>query len=106
MHVSAAREFELQSLDALARAPIGARDPAAFEAPIDDGSLLACGEHGANCLAQFNVAAGARIRAQIEHGQFAIEQARDDRPNGMGVEQRDALMVLAEAMDDMVCSVQ
>src|ERR1700733_5857116 len=43
LHVGAAGEFQLHSLDAFARAPIGARDPAAFEAAIDDGRLPAPG---------------------------------------------------------------
>src|ERR1700722_15695955 len=68
VHVSAAGEFELHSLDAFTWAPIGARDPAALEAAIDNRRLPARGKHGANPLAQSRVAARARIRAQIEHG--------------------------------------
>src|ERR1700677_2051265 len=78
LHVGAAGELELQGLDAFAWTPIGARDPAALEAPIDDGRLPARGQHGADRLAQSGVAACAGVRAQIEHGQLAIEQARND----------------------------
>src|ERR1700677_1643790 len=98
-HVGTAGECELQSLDAFAWAPIGAGDPAALEAAIDDGRLPARGEHGANCFAELPVAARAGVRAQIEYRQFAVEQTRNDRPNGMGVEQSHPFVSLPEACD-------
>ena len=71
----------------LRRSPIGARDPAALEAPVDHGVVRSRRARVDN-PAQAGVATRAGIRAQIEHWQLTVEETWDERPNGVGVEQR------------------
>ena len=91
-HIGAAGELELHGLDSFPWPAIGARDPAAFEAPVDHHALTRRGENAADRLAQPGRTACAGIGPEIEQGQFALEQARDHGADGVGVEQRDAPM--------------
>src|SRR5208337_2166371 len=89
-HVAAAGELELDRLDPLARLAVAAGDPAAPEAAVDDKTLPARGERRVERLPQFGAAARAAVRAEIEHRQLAVEEARDAGADRMRVEQGDA----------------
>ena len=85
-------------MDALAGLAVGAGDEAAGKSVIDDVVVsVRIGQDTSGPLAQILVSAGARRGAEIEDGEFAVEQARHTGSDGMGIEQNGDPEPLAQA---------
>src|SRR5579871_5577654 len=88
-HIAAAGEFHLHGLDAFGRFAEGPGDPAAPEAAIHHKRFAAGAENHADRLADVGTAASSGIEAEVEEGQFAVEQARHAGTDRMRVVKRD-----------------
>src|SRR5215211_4794872 len=97
--VTPQRKLHLYRVDLVGRPAIGARDPAALEAAVDDAGPWTRSAFRFDRSGQHGIAGFSVIGAEVEDRQLAGEQARNHRPNGVAVIEDDAGMLGAQPLE-------
>src|SRR5699024_4021851 len=99
-HVCPLGQLHLQGMHAMLRRTVVTGNPAATETSVDHIiELVLCRDTIDHRLLHARRAAGTTVRADVEYGQFAVEQAWYARTNGMAVIQQHEAMSGLESLN-------